>query len=157
MSYIIMMTSSNGTIFRVTGPLCGEFTGPGDFPAQRPVTRSFGVFFDLRPNKQLSKQPRGWWFETPSLSLWRHCNDTYPEEIGLPRAMAEMNTKAMGYRIPTTVKCKYWYTHLIIKWYWDINFLVSVLGIIELVILMHLWVNEISHLCFTKSHLLRIH
>ena len=24
--------------------------------------------------KRLSKQSRGWWFETPSLSLWRHCN-----------------------------------------------------------------------------------
>ena len=60
-----MMTSSNGNIFRVTGPLCGEFTGPGEFPKQRPVTWSFGVFFDLRLNKQLSKQPWGWWFETP--------------------------------------------------------------------------------------------
>ena len=69
-----MMTSSNGNIFRVTGPLCGEFTGPGEFPAQRPVTRSFDVFFDLRPNKRLSKQPWGWWFETPSRSLWRQCN-----------------------------------------------------------------------------------
>ena len=36
-----MMTSSNGNIFRITGPLCGEFTGPGEFPTQRPVTRSF--------------------------------------------------------------------------------------------------------------------
>ena len=44
-----MMTSSNGNIFRVTGHLCGEF------PAQRPVTRSFDVFFDLHPNKRLSK------------------------------------------------------------------------------------------------------
>ena len=68
------MTSSNGNIFRVTGPLCGEFTGPGEFPAQRPVTRSFDVFFDMRPNKWLSKQPWGWWFETPSWSLWRQCN-----------------------------------------------------------------------------------
>ena len=51
-----MMTSSIGTIFRVTGPLCGEFTGPSEFPAQRPVTRSFDVFFDLRLNKRLSKQ-----------------------------------------------------------------------------------------------------
>ena len=49
-----MMTSSNGDIFRVTGHLCGEFTGPGEFPAQRPVTRSFDVFFDLRLNKQSS-------------------------------------------------------------------------------------------------------
>ena len=51
-----MMTSSNGNIFRVTGPLWGEFTGPGEFPTQRPVTRSFGVFFDLRLNKRLSKK-----------------------------------------------------------------------------------------------------
>ena len=51
-----MMTSSNGNIFRVNVPLCGEFTGPGEFPAQRPVTRSFDVFFDLRLNQRLSKQ-----------------------------------------------------------------------------------------------------
>ena len=69
-----MMTSSNGNIFRVTGPLCGEFTGPGEFPTQRPVTRSFDVFFDLRLNKRLSKQSWGWWPETPSSSLWRHRN-----------------------------------------------------------------------------------
>ena len=70
-----MMTSSNENIFRVTGPLCGGFTGPGESPTQRPVTRSFGVFFDLRLNKRLSKQPWGWWFETLSWSLWRQCNE----------------------------------------------------------------------------------
>ena len=69
-----MMTSSNGNIFRVTGPLCGEFTGPGEFPTQRPVTRSFDIYFDLRPNKRLSKQYRGWWFETQPPPLWRHRN-----------------------------------------------------------------------------------
>ena len=69
-----MMTASNGNIFRVTGPLCGEFTGPGEFPTQRPVTRSFDVFFDLRLNKRLSKHSWGWWFETLSWSLWRHHN-----------------------------------------------------------------------------------
>ena len=66
-----MMTSSNGNIFRVTGHLCGEFTGD---PAQRPVTRSFDGFFDLRLNTRLSKQSWGWWFETLSSPLWRHCN-----------------------------------------------------------------------------------
>ena len=54
---------------------CGDITGPGEFPAQRPVTRSFDVFFDLRLNKRLSKQPSGWWFERPPWSLWRNCND----------------------------------------------------------------------------------
>ena len=47
----------------------------GEFPAQRPVTRSFDVFFDLRLNKRLSKQSWGWWFETLSCPLWRHRND----------------------------------------------------------------------------------
>ena len=37
-----------------------------------------GVFFDLRLNKQLSKQWWGWWFETLSRVLWRQCyGDTY--------------------------------------------------------------------------------
>ena len=69
-----MMTSSSGSIFRVTDPLFGEFTGTGEFPTQRSVTRSFDVFFDLRLNERLSKQPWGWSFEMLSWSLWRHCN-----------------------------------------------------------------------------------
>ena len=72
----LMMTSSNGNIFRVTGPLSGEFTGhwwipgnspvTGEFPAQRPAMRSFDVFFDLHLNVRLSKQSWGWWFGKPS-------------------------------------------------------------------------------------------
>ena len=46
----------------------------GEFSAQRPVARSFDVFFDLHPNLRLSKQSWGWWFETPSRQYWRHCN-----------------------------------------------------------------------------------
>ena len=51
----IIMTSSNGNIFCVTGPLCGEYTDHRWIPLKRPVTRSFDVFFDLRLNKRLSK------------------------------------------------------------------------------------------------------
>ena len=46
----------------------------GEFPAQRSVTRNFDVFFDLRPNQQLRRQWRRWWFETLPRSIWRHCN-----------------------------------------------------------------------------------
>ena len=46
----------------------------GDLHSQRPVTRSFDVFFDLCLNKGLKEQSLGRWFETPSRSLWRHCN-----------------------------------------------------------------------------------
>ena len=52
----------------------GNSPVPGEFPAKRPVTRSFNVFFDLRLNKGLSKQSWGWWFETLLRPLWRHCN-----------------------------------------------------------------------------------
>ena len=55
--------------------LCvGNSPVTGEFPTQRPVTRRFDIFYDLRLNKPLSKQSWGWWFETPSRSLWRHCN-----------------------------------------------------------------------------------
>ena len=49
----------------------------GEFPAQRPVTRSFDVFFDVRLIKRLSKHSRGWWFETLSHPLWRHRNGVH--------------------------------------------------------------------------------
>ena len=56
--------------------LCvGNSQVTGEFLAQRPVMRSFDVFFGLRLNKRLSKQSWGWWFKTPSRSLWRHCNE----------------------------------------------------------------------------------
>ena len=62
--------------FSVLLVLCaGNSPVTGEFPAQRPVTRSFEVFFDLRLNKRLSKQSWGWWFEMSSCPLWCHCND----------------------------------------------------------------------------------
>ena len=68
-----MMTSSNGNIFRVTSPLCREFTGHRWIPRTK---ASDALMFSLIClNKQLWKQSWGWWFETPSLSLWRHCNE----------------------------------------------------------------------------------
>ena len=57
------MTSSNGNIFCVSGPLWGEGQWRGAL-----------MFIDLRLNKQSSKQSRPWWFEPPSPSLWRHSN-----------------------------------------------------------------------------------
>ena len=71
---MIMMTSSNGNIFRVTGHLCGEFTGLRGIPSTKASDAELWCFFYMRPNKQLSKQSWGWWFETPLWSLWRHRN-----------------------------------------------------------------------------------
>ena len=56
--------------------LCeGNSPVTGELPSQRLVTRRFDVFFDLRLNKQSSKQSWGWWFETPLCPLWRRYND----------------------------------------------------------------------------------
>ena len=60
-------------------PFVGNSPVPGEFPAQRPVTRSFDVFFDL--NKRLSKQSWGWWFETLSYPLWRHRNVVLKHQV----------------------------------------------------------------------------
>ena len=64
-------------IFSVSLALCaGKPPVTGGFPSQRPVTRNFDVFFDLRSNKRLRKQSRWRWFETPSHSLLRRCDDS---------------------------------------------------------------------------------
>ena len=77
--------------------LCAGFSPiNGDFSAQRPVTRSFDVFFDLHLNKRLSKQSWGWWFEMQSHSLWHHCNAfcfTFVLTIGIFPSFKEMMCK----------------------------------------------------------------
>ena len=71
-------------IFSALLAICaGNSPVTGEFPTQRPVTRSFDVYFDLRPNERLSKQWWGWWFETLSRSLWRHRNELKSDEISL--------------------------------------------------------------------------
>ena len=91
-----MMKSSNGNIFHVTGHLCGEFTGHRWISCTKASDVELWCFLWSAPevsewvikftdlsgdsgqwglNKHLSKQWWGWWFETPSCPLWRHCND----------------------------------------------------------------------------------
>ena len=67
-----MMTLSNGNIFRVTDPSCGEFPVTGEFP-HKGQWRDVSLICGL--NKRLIKQSWGWWFEMPSRSLWHHCNE----------------------------------------------------------------------------------
>ena len=72
----------------------GNSPVPGEFPAQRPVTRCFDVLFDLRLNKRLSKHSWGWWFETLSRPLWRHCNVVSDLQVScsdLKRAIVQQN------------------------------------------------------------------
>ena len=75
-----------------------------EFPPQRAVMRSFDVFFDLPLNRCLSNQSWGWWFETPSGLLWRHCN-------GCPGAKATPS--------PTLIKCLSVYGEMVIElWFY---------------------------------------
>ena len=71
--------TSNRNIFRITGLLCGEFTGHRRIPLTKASDAELWCF-DLCQDKQLSKQSWGWWFQTPSRSLWRHCNDAICRE-----------------------------------------------------------------------------
>ena len=75
MQNILPLWSHQMDTFSALLAICaGNIPVPGEFTAQRPVTRSFDVFFDLRLNKRLSKQSWGWWLERLSCPLWRHCN-----------------------------------------------------------------------------------
>ena len=57
-----MMTPSYGNILLALALYAVNSSVTGEFPSQRPMTRSFDVFFDLCLNKRLSKHSWGWWF-----------------------------------------------------------------------------------------------
>ena len=85
----------------------GNSPVPDEFPAQRPVTRSFGVFFDLHPNKRLSKQWWGWWFETTPCPLRRHRNGRSLLSCGI----------ADDINIPLVLLAKSWLkSHITLHW-----------------------------------------
>ena len=99
----IMMTSSNRNIFCVTGSLWGESTR-SPVPSQRPVTRSFGLFFDLRLNKRFNKQLRRQWFEMPSRSLWRQCNYNFFSAAWQKKNISRSGTNTMAHRFHSIVQ-----------------------------------------------------
>ena len=85
--------------------LCaGNSPVPGEFPAQRPVTRSFDVFFDLRLNKRLSKQSWCWLFETLSRSFWRNCN---VNDLLIPYCFFNFTTGPLKYITANNQKKKF--------------------------------------------------
>ena len=51
----------------------GNHRSPVNSPHKNQL-RGASIFFYRRLNKRLSKQSWGWWFQTPSRSLWRHRN-----------------------------------------------------------------------------------
>ena len=68
------MTSQSENNFRITGPLCGKFTGHRWIPLTKGSHEELWSFLWSALNKRLSKQLIRLCFEAPSRSLWRHCN-----------------------------------------------------------------------------------
>ena len=83
-----IMMSSNGNIFCVTGPLCGEFTGHWWIPLTKASDAELWCFLSV-PEQMIVQTNR-----IPSCSLWRHCNEwlcnhsMYCEPISLFAEMA---------------------------------------------------------------------
>ena len=100
----------------------GNSRVPGEFPAQRPVTRSFDVFFDLRLKTRLSKQSWGWWFETLSCLSWRHCNaisagltistaskpPVHPSPVDSPQKVNNAKSFSMSWLHRPSHLCSFW-------------------------------------------------
>ena len=68
------MTSSNGSIFRVTCLLWRESTGHRWIPLTKANDAELWLFIWTAPEQGVAQQWRRWWFKTPSHSLWLYCN-----------------------------------------------------------------------------------
>ena len=131
----------------------GNSPVPGEFPSQRPVTRSFDIFFDLRLNQRLSKQSWGWWFETLPGPLWRHCN--------VPCSHWNVNTIRWG-----TTMLRYWRWNfqlwlILIKSEWNLQQIVSeihniILLINSMSLVLAKFVISVNKLVWTYCNLWRL-
>ena len=104
----------------------GNSPVPGEFPAQRPVTRNFDVFFYLRLNIRLSKQSWGWWFEMPSGPLWRHSNGIPRIMEWIPKQWTWNHIDCLNSRV---VNKNLWWKidYLVISWKQPFNFILIIL------------------------------
>ena len=99
-------------IFSALLAVCtGNSPVTGEFPAKRPVTRSFDISFYLHLNKRLSKQWWGWWFETLSRPLWRHCNEIIVAVALLPLCRLICVNKWGLVDLAVSLS--------VIRWHWD--------------------------------------
>ena len=89
-----MLTSPNGKIFRVIGHLCGEFTGHRWIPRTKASDAELWSFLWSAPNKRLSKQSWGWWFET----LSRHDDVTVMPPLSWARVRFSIKMPSFQYR-----------------------------------------------------------
>ena len=111
--WYIYDVSWNGNVFCVTDPLCGEFTGDRWIPRTKASDTEFDAFFDLHLNKWLSKQSKRRWFETPSRSSWRHCNDMicklhpniWNRSVVCPRRLIHWNGKGSRVDYCVAIRC----------------------------------------------------
>ena len=82
--------------FSVSLALCeGNPPVTGGFPSQRLVTELW-CFLDLRLSKRMSQQSRRRWLETPSHTLWRHCNGCFSSPVDCPA----------GYYVSSPTSCE---------------------------------------------------
>ena len=103
-----MMTSYNGNIFRVSGPLCGEFTG------HRWIPRTKASDAEL------------WCFLWSSRSLWRHCNKFWSCDF------PELEWKDSHFITVSVLVCiSFWvmYVNANGRYFWDMGFCVMGNGI----------------------------
>ena len=99
------MTSSYGNIFPVTGPLWGEITDHRWIPLTKASDAELWCFLGSAPEQTVEQTIKSRWFETPSCSLLRHCNNCRYLTITKHNKGQTMMTSSNGYIFRVTGLC----------------------------------------------------
>ena len=122
----IKMTLSNGNIFRVTGPLLGEFTGHWWILLTKASDAELWCFLWSTPEK-IIKQSRRRWFETPLHLIWRRCSakkrnmfNVLRHNITVPIPISLQLFLLLDFTIPLVISTGWlkilWFLNFIHKW-----------------------------------------
>ena len=101
-----MMTLSNGNISALLAICAGNHRSPVNSPRKCQWRGALMFSLICALNKRLSKQCRGWWFETPSCPLWRHCNELHHKKMTFSKRFLRFCFSMTSWHMFTvTTKC----------------------------------------------------
>ena len=159
--WCIMMTSSNGNIFRVTGHLCGEFTGPRWLPRTKASDAELWYFFicvwinDWVNNREAGdfRRYRAHYdvivtIACNFLATNRTCR-VGPEDTRYKAAAGSGLVEEWIYRgsfleyKAISIKHRYMAAHYVYQYVCDIN---------HIIIYHHIWTKRNMHVGFSSSH-----
>ena len=145
------MMSSNGSIFRVTGLSCGEYISRRWISRTRASDAELWCFLWSAPELTVEQTMGTLVFETPSRSLWRHCNAfSVIISLYIPVSQALYLYVCQANVVSLYINTYAWYKHFTCLQIYHRLLYVLILQAEDLQISLHFFHNQLCSHCLPE-------